>query len=80
MNQELNLLQFTKSSRHNVAVLVVVNHFSKFVYAQPNKDKTSKAVAAILEQQILPSMVKTPNRILTDNGPEFRAKFSSCIR
>ena len=69
----LDLLQFPKSRNHNVAVLVAVDHFSKFLFAVPMKDKKSSSVCRILQNQIFPHILRLPVRILTDNGPEFRS-------
>jgi hypothetical protein len=64
---------FPKSSQNNVAALVVVDHFTKFLVAIPLKDKKSISVCKALNNQVLPTLLKIPNRILTDNGPEFRS-------
>ena len=69
----IDLLQFPKSSNNNVAAVVCVDHFSKFLMAIPIKDKTAKTVTKILHEQVLPHLARLPNRILTDNGPEFRS-------
>ena len=69
----LDLLQFPRTSRRSVAVLVAVDHFSKFAMAANLTDKTSRAVCHALRTQIVPHMVGIPSRILTDNGPEFRS-------
>ena len=69
----MDLLQFTKSSHNNVAVLVAIDHFSKFLFAIPLKDKRAFSVVKAVREQILPHILKIPHRILTDNGPEFRS-------
>jgi transposase InsO family protein len=69
----MDLLQFPKSSRNNVAALVVIDHYSKFLIAIPLKDKTAITVTKALNEQVLPHMLRIPNRVLTDNGPEFRS-------
>ena len=69
----MDLLQFTKSSLGNAAVLMIVDHFSKFVVAVPIRDKTSSSVVRALSRQVFPQLVRLPDRILTDNGPEFRS-------
>ena len=69
----LDLLQFTRSPRRHVAVLVAVDHFSKFAMASNLLDKTTKSVCHALKTHILPHMLRKPTRILTDNGPEFRS-------
>lgn len=68
----MDLLQFPKSTKNNILALVVVDHFSKFLIAIPLKDKRSIIVATAVKQKILPQLLRLPNRIMTDNGPEFR--------
>ena len=68
----VDLLQFPRSNRGNVALLMVIDHKSKFLMAAPIKNKTSSTVANALAEHILPCMLRVPNRILSDNGPEFR--------
>lgn len=70
----IDLLQLPKSVNRNVALIMVIDHFSKFLYAAPIPDKSAKTVAAVFRNKILPFMIKTPNRIITDNGPEFRSE------
>ena len=69
----VDLLQFCKSSRNNVAALVCVDHFSKWLSIVPIYDKKATTVANALRYKILPFLPKIPNRILSDNGPEFRS-------
>lgn len=68
----MDLIQFAKSTKGHIAALVTVDHFSKFMYAVPLRDKRSQTVCNAL-LKILPTMVRLPSRILTDNGPEFRS-------
>jgi hypothetical protein len=70
----MDLLQFQRSSAGHVAVLVAVDHFSKFLMAIPLKDKKSVSVCRALNEQILPHFIRLPARILTDNGPEFKSQ------
>jgi hypothetical protein len=67
----MDLLQFPKSSNQNVVALVVVDHKSKWLTAVPLKDKKAATVARAVKEQVLPHILKLPNRVLTDNGPEF---------
>ena len=77
----MDLLQFPRSRRGNIAALVVVDHCSKFVFSIPIKDKTSKSVVGALRSQVFPHLVRLPDRVLTDNGPEFRAEeFNDLLR
>ena len=57
-----------------VACLVVVDHFSKWLSVIPIKDKRSETVAKMMKSRVLPTLPCIPDRILSDNGPEFRGK------
>ena len=70
----MDLIQFPKSHRNNIAALVVVDHCSKFLTAIPIKDKRAATVSRALNEQVLPHILRIPDRILTDNGPEFRSQ------
>lgn len=71
----LDLLDFTgKTKRGNKALLVAIDHYSKFGYGIPIRNKTAKTVARALESGILAGSVRMPKIILTDNGPEFRGR------
>jgi hypothetical protein len=67
----LDLLQFPRSSRGNIVLLVAIDHSSKFLIAVPLRNKTAHTVSEAFKSIVLPSMIRIPNRILTDNGPEF---------
>lgn len=69
----LDLLQFPKSSKGNVAALVTIDHCSKWLAVTPLRDKRACTVANALQERILPYLPKIPDRILSDNGPEFIA-------
>ena len=70
----IDLLQFERSSKGNVAILVAIDHFSKFLCAVPLRNKKAPTVVDALEGQVLSKMLKIPKRILSDNGPEVKAK------
>ena len=67
----VDLLQLQKTSRGNVALLVFVDHYSKWVSAIPIRDKRGITVSNALKSKILPYVPKIPEQILSDNGPEF---------
>jgi transposase InsO family protein len=69
----MDLIQFQKSRKGNVGALVIVDHFSKLLNVIQIKNKKAETVANALLDRGLPHMLKIPNRILTDNGPEFRS-------
>ena len=68
----MDLVKFPTSKSGNVAALVVVDHASKWLAAAPVKNKTSSVIAKVLKYQIIPSLVRTPNSIISDNGLEFK--------
>ncbi|CAF2171056.1 unnamed protein product [Rotaria magnacalcarata] len=51
--------------------LVAVDHYTKYMYAAPLKDKTAATVVQTLERVILQRCLQLPSRILSDNGPEW---------
>ena len=70
----MDLMQSPKTKNGHVAVLVAIDHFSKWAQVVPIKDKTAKTVANVVRNHVIPNLIKVPTSILTDNGPEFRAK------
>ena len=56
-----------------IGMLVVVDHFSKWLAVAPIRDKKAKTITNILETQIFPALLQVPSRVLTDNGPEFNS-------
>ena len=56
-----------------VGILVLVDHFSKWLAVAPIRNKQSKTIVNLLEYQIFPSLLKLPFRMLSDNGPEFNS-------
>lgn len=69
----MDLIQFHKSSRNNIAVLVVVDNYSKILIAISIKDKKATTVTRALNEHVLPHLLRIPDKILTDNGLEFRS-------
>ena len=68
----IDLLQFIKSKKGNIALLVLIDHFSKFLAVVPIKNKKSQTIADSLKHEILPLLPSLPMRLLSDNGTEFR--------
>ena len=58
----------------NRILLVGVDLCSKFGYALPLPNKTSRVVAKAVETYILAGAIHIPKHILTDGGPEFRGQ------
>lgn len=69
----VDIMMFPKSSSGHMAILVCVDHFSKFLFAVPLMDKKSSSVCKALNNFVFPCMPRLPSRILSDNGPEFRS-------
>ena len=67
----VDLLMFERSRRGNIVLLVLVDHFSKWLAAVPIRDKRSETVARALKERILATLPRIPDRLLSDNGPEF---------
>jgi len=59
--------------RGNIAILVVVDSFSKFVSFRPVRKMTSSAVSDYLEREYFPAY-GTQKSIVTDNAKVFRCK------
>ena len=70
----MDLMMFPRSHRGNVAVLVVIDHCSKWMTAVPLKDKTALRVCEALKERVFPSLLKVPLHVLSDNGVEFRSR------
>ena len=69
----IDVMLLPKTSRGNLAVVVAIDHHSKWLTAVPIKNKTSATVTNALKNNILPCLPRIPDKILSDNGPEFRA-------
>ena len=77
----IDTLSFPKSRKGNIALVVCVDHYSKWVTVSPIKDKRAITVANALRQQLLPSMSKLPCRIISDNGTEYRgSEFENALK
>lgn len=70
-------MNLPRTSRGYVAILVLIDHFSKWIATVPLRNKSAQATAAALGHQILPFLSDVPLRLLTDNGPEF---WSECFK
>ena len=68
-----DIVLFPRTREGFIGCVVVVDHNSKWVAAVPIKSKTAKAVVEAFERNIIPFMLKVPEKILSDNGGEFIA-------
>lgn len=66
-----DLCDVPRTSGGYCTLLVVVDHCSKWLSAEPLRDKRGKTVASAFEHKILPRLCRCPDRLLSDNGPEF---------
>ncbi len=59
---------------HNRYVLVMVEHFSKWIELVPSLDKSREGVAYAFLNRVL-SHFGAPTEVLTDQGTEFQGEF-----
>jgi len=57
----------------NVGILVVLDHLSKFHFAEPIKKFTADVIVDFLEKRIF-HIFGTPESVTTDNGVQFKSK------
>ena len=69
----INVMSLPKTSRGNVAVVVSIDHCSKWLNVVPIRNKTASTITNVLKTNILPNLPRLPTKILSDNGPEFRS-------
>jgi transposase-like protein len=60
--------------RHNKYVLVMVEHFSKWIELVPSPNKSSEGVAYAFLDRVL-SHFGAPAEVLTDQGTKFQGEF-----
>lgn len=65
----IDMSAYAKSNKHVTFILNVIDHFSKFAFSRPLKNKSAILVAAEMQNIILQYGV--PKIILADNGGEF---------
>lgn len=66
----VEMIPYSKNNKGYRYILVVINAFSKFVWAYPVKRKTGKAVADVMNK-VLSSLKIPPKNLQTDMGKEF---------
>ena len=70
----IDVMRLPTSSSGYIGLLVAVDHFTKWMNAIPIKNKSASTISKALKYQILPNLVQVPQKILSDNGLEFRGK------
>jgi hypothetical protein len=63
-----------KTKHKNLYVLVMIEHFSKWIEVAATTNKSSETVASIFLDKVL-SRFGAPAEVLTDQGTEFRGSF-----
>jgi transposase InsO family protein len=63
---------YPKSKNGNVAVLIVLDHLSKYVLTHPLKSMVTKNITKFLESVF--HMFGVPETLMSDNGVQFRSK------
>ena len=67
----VDLMSLPRTCSGYVAVLMVVDHYSKFISAVPIRNKQSATVIKALARNVFPFLPCMPTNVLSDNGPEF---------
>ena len=70
----MDVVKLPTSKRGHIGLLTVIDHCSKWLIAVPIKSKSSQTIANALKRQVFPNLVRVPERILSDNGTEFRGQ------
>ena len=60
-------------SQQFIGCLVAIDHTTKWLMVHPIRNKSATHIAKIFEHKILPSCIKLPEKILSDNGGEFKS-------
>ena len=66
-----DLISLPQTNLGYLGILMVVDHYSKWVAAIPIRNKKSATIVKAFQEQILPFLPTIPTKLLTDNGPEF---------
>ena len=69
----VDLVSFPRSAKGSIGCLVLVDHYSKWLSVVPIRNKTSAVVTQALVERVFPSLPRVPDKLLSDNGPEFIA-------
>jgi hypothetical protein len=76
----VDLVSLPISRNGNNSILVMVDHYSKWVSVVPLINKKSCTVVKALNTRIFPCLPRVPCKLLSDNGPEFRSSmFETCL-
>ena len=67
----MDLVSLPSTPEGYIGVLVLVDHYTKWLAVAPIKSKRTNHIIDKLEYQLFPGLIRLPIKILTDNGPEF---------
>ncbi|XP_047737241.1 uncharacterized protein LOC108675863 [Hyalella azteca] len=70
----VDLLELPPGKGNVKYLLVGIDTYTKFASAVPLRNKRSDTVARALEERIFSTLVKLPETVTSDNGPEFRGR------
>lgn len=70
----VDLLELPPGKSNVKYLLVGIDTYTKFASAVPLRNKRSDTVARALEERIFSTLVKLPETVTSDNGPEFRGR------
>lgn len=71
---------FPRSKQGNTMILVVTDHFSKFVIIQPMREAKAGQLVAFMESMIF-LLFGVPEILISDNGPQFKsAMFGALLK
>ena len=77
----VDLMDLPKSKRGFKTVLSGIDMHSKFAHVVPLRSKRAETVARALELHVLATIPRTPDAVMSDNGPEFRSsKFNELLQ
>lgn len=64
---------YPRSKLGNTFILIILDHFSKFVLLKPNLNGTSAEIVKFIEREVF-HLFGIPEIILSDNGKQFVSK------
>lgn len=76
MGDLLDMSKYSKSNKGNNWILIIVNTYTRYGYAQPLKRKTPNNVLEALEKMGIDEMMQA---FVSDNGKEFMGKFNEYL-
>ena len=69
----VDLVSLPRTKSGNTGCLVTVDHYSKWLSVVPISNKTAAVVTKVMKDRVLPALLRPPDKILSDNGMEFKS-------